>query len=289
MIDGLIQAGFANPNLENEHDPQPANNAPIGIFDSGVGGLTVLAKIQEILPGESLIYVGDTANAPYGGKSHDELLGHGRDIIRFLRRQNVKAIVLACGTTSSTVYQQLVDENPGVPLVDVVRPGVEVCAKLADENPGLRIGLIATAATIRSGLFAKLLKAHGVSVVMQACPMFAPMVEAGVTFGPVARWVAETYVGSWRSNVDALVLGCTHYPLLEETLGDVLGAGTQFINLAESTAQALKTRLAMAGCLNDGSTPPGYQFCVSGDPVVFSNTARLLLGREIAASRIEFV
>lgn len=260
----------------------------IGIFDSGVGGLTVLAKVQEALPHESIIYVGDTANAPYGGKSHDELLSHGRDIIKFLRQQGVKAIVLACGTTSSTIYSQLVEECPDIPLIDVVRPGVKACVELAVQDPALRIGLIATAATINSGLFAALFKAERPDnlFLTQACPLFAPMVESGVTRGAIAKWAAETYVNNWRGNIDALVLGCTHYPLLADVLVEILGTDMRLINLAAHTAQALKTILNEAGCLNGSNTPAEYCFYVSGDPFVFNKTARFLLGRELDAAKI---
>ena len=261
---------------------RPAKHAPIGIFDSGVGGLTVLAEIQKALPNESIIYVGDTANAPYGGKSNEELLQLGRRIIKFLLTQDVKAVVLACGTTSSTVYEQLVSEYPGIPLVDAIRPGVQACVELTTP----RIGLIATVATIRSGLFAKLLntKRPDISLLTQACPLYAPMVEAGTTQGPIAKWATETYVSGWRGKIDALVLGCTHYPLLADTLTDVLGTDVQFINLATHTTQALKAQLAATGSFNEGETPPDYKFYVSGPPGAFNKTARFLLGREICAS-----
>jgi len=272
-----------------ERPTQPANHAPIGIFDSGVGGLTVFAKIQEVLPKESIIYVGDTANAPYGGKSNTELLRHGRDIIRFLRQQNVKAIVLACGTTSSTVYRQLSDECNGLPLIDVIRPGVSACLELTNNNPGLRMGLIATAATIKSGLFQKLLKDNrpDISLSAQACPMFAPMVEAGTTHGPIAKWAAETYISKWRGNIDALVLGCTHYPLLSCSLTGVLGADVRLIDLAAHTALALKAQLAATGSLYDGDAQPTCNFYVSGDPGAFNKTARFLLHMDFNARKID--
>ena len=261
---------------------------PVGIFDSGVGGLTVLAEVKKALPKESVIYVGDTANAPYGGKSHEELLGYGRNIIKFLRSQNVKAVVLACGTTSSTVYKQLIEENPDMPLIDVIRPGVEACVELAGQHPGLRLGLIATAATIKSGLFAQLLKARrpDISLQIQACPLFAPMVEAGATHSPTAKWAAETYIGGWRGSIDALVLGCTHYPLLTDTLANVLGADTMFINLASHTVQALKARLAAAGSLRDSAVPPTYNYYASGSPEAFNKTAYFLLNSSSGAVKV---
>jgi len=290
---------------------------PIGIFDSGVGGLTVLAEVKEALPHENIIYVGDTANAPYGGKSPEALLKHGRDIIRFLRSHDVKAVVLACGTTSSTVYDQLAKENPDIPLVDVIRPGAKACAELDlawqspspllkedknsiafpvlakssksdlsitshkkdDEATPLRLGIIATAATIKSGLFAQLVKNQrpDIKLLTQACPLFAPMVEAGATHTPIAKWAAETYIGHWRGKIDALVLGCTHYPLLTDALSHALGKDMQYINLATHTAQALKARLAAIGGLNHGDALAHYKFYVSGEPDVFNKTAQFLL------------
>ena len=261
------------------------DNRPIGIFDSGVGGLTVLAKITEILPHESIIYVGDTANAPYGGKSKETLLKHGQDIIRFLQSKNVKAVVLACGTTSSTVYGQLVKDFQGLPLIDVIRPGVNACLELAGQNPQLRLGLIATATTIRSGLFERLIreKYPNISFVAQACPLFAPMVEAGVTGNPLAKWAAETYISGWYGKIDMLVLGCTHYPLLTDVLTKILGQNVRFIDLAAYTAQALKAQLAKTDSFCDGEGPSLYKYYVSGEPDVFNKTARFLLDSELEA------
>ena len=264
-------------------------NRPIGIFDSGVGGLTVLMEVKKTLPNESVVYVGDTANVPYGSKTHDQLLGYGRNIIKFLRSKNVKAVVLACGTTSSTVYEELVSECPDIPLVDVIRPGVKACVELADQHPGLRLGLIATTATIKSGLFEKLLKHErpDIKLLTQACPLFAPMVEAGVTHSPVAEWAAEAYLGNWRDSIDALVLGCTHYPLLTDALKKALGTDIRFVNLASHTAYALKAQLAATGSLNDNCTPPSYEYYVSGNPDAFNKTAGYLTDSCPGAVKIE--
>jgi len=254
------------------------SNRPIGVFDSGVGGLTVLSKLQEALPNESVIYVGDTANLPYGGKSPKELLKHCRDIIKFLRGHNIKAAVLACGTTSSTVYEDLVAECPDIPLVDVIRPGVLACSKMASINPGLRLGMIATSATIKSGLFERMLKAQNptLSFSSKVCPMFVPMVEAGIIESPITQWAAESYVGCWRNKIDALVLGCTHYPLLTNVLSKTLD-NVEFINLAAYTVQALKDILTTTGSLNDGSHAPVCKYYVSGEPEAFNKTARFIL------------
>jgi len=284
------------------------NNRPIGIFDSGVGGLTVLAEVKKALPGESVIYVGDTANAPYGGKSPEALLKHGRDIIRFLRGHNVKAVVLACGTTSSTVYEELARENPDIPLVDVIRPGVQACAKMNkpwdDTSPKghyatdthahkteqpFRLGIIATAATIKSGLFARMLKAQrpDISILTQACPLFMPMVEAGVTHSPITKWVAENYIGHWQGKVDVVVLGCTHYPLLTEAISSVLGMDMQYINLATYAAQALKDQLSATLALGDGKTPATHKYYVSGAPSTFNEAARFILNYSPDADKMQ--
>jgi len=289
---------------------------PIGIFDSGVGGLTVLEKINEVLPNESIVYIGDTANAPYGGKSPESLLKHARDIIKFLRTKNVKAIVLACGTTSSTVYEQLTHENPDIPMVDVIRPGAMACIEMAamsnasdsalqsctiqhsskpqDNKKPLRLGLIATAATIKSGLFAHIIKSHNpnIQILTQACPLFAPMVEAGVTDNHIAKWAAEAYIGHWRGKIDALVLGCTHYPLMTNTLSSILGQDIQYINLATHTAQALKAKLAitthkMTDITVQGATAQSISFYVSGEPDSFNKTAGCLLGKSLNAEKIK--
>ena len=262
------------------------DNRPIGIFDSGVGGLTVLGEIRNALPDESIIYVGDTANVPYGGKSPEALLGHGRDIIRFLQSRDVKAVVLACGTTSSTVYEDLTKEFCKIPLVDVIRPGARACV----ESGIKRLGFIATAATINSGLFSYLIQkqAPDTYIAAKACPMFAPMVEAGVIHGPIAKWTAETYVGHWRGKVDAVVLGCTHYPLLTSALTHVLSEDMQYVNLAVYTARALKAQLDENGCLADSSGQGMCEFYVSGEPDAFNRTARFLLDGSVNAVKIGF-
>jgi len=262
------------------------DNRPIGVFDSGVGGLTVLTEIKKALPRESIIYVGDTANVPYGGKSPEELLQHGRDIIGFLQSQNVKAVVLACGTTSSTVYEDLANEFPETPLVDVIRPGAKACVELGIP----RLGLIATAATIKSGLFAHLIKTHAPSIQLQTqpCPIFAPMIEAGITHGLIAKWAIETYIGHWRGKIDALVLGCTHYPLLTDALTHVLGKDIRYINLAKHTAQALKSQLSANNKLSDSSAQASYKFYVSGNAEAFNKTACILLGENPNATKVNW-
>jgi len=255
------------------------DDRPIGIFDSGVGGLTVAREIRRLLPGESTIYVGDTARVPYGAKSPEELLVFAQEIIRFLLSKNVKAVVIACGTSSAVTYIKLQEIFPNLPLIDVIRPGVEACAELAHQ----RIGLIATAATIKSGLFSRLIieKYPGVTLYSRACPLFASMVEAGLPPNhPVLRFAAETYLSDLRGEIDALVLGCTHYPLLTGALSATLG-DIRFVDISEATAKATKERLTQFNILAEiGSNTPTHKYYVSGPADVFRTTGSLIVGEE---------
>ena len=214
------------------------DNRPIGVFDSGVGGLTVLREIHRLLPGESTIYVGDTARVPYGTKTAEQLLSYACEIIDFLLMQNVKAVVIACGTSSAVTYEKLRELYPDLVLVDVIRPAVKT--KLNGN-----IGLIATTATIRSGLFSRLLQEEnpGQNIIARACPLFASMVEAGLSpKHPAVKLAAEAYLGDLKGEIDSLVLGCTHYPLLEDTLREVLG-DVELVNIVEACADEIKKRL----------------------------------------------
>jgi len=250
---------------------------PIGIFDSGVGGLTVAKEIRRILPHESTIYVGDTARVPYGTKSPQELLSYSREIIQFLLDKNVKAVVIACGTSSSITYEQMQKEFPTLPLIDVIRPGIEACL----QTKNTRFGLIATAATIKSGLFVRLLeeKCPSAEIHARACPLFASMVEAGLhTNHPALRFAVNTYLADLCGKIDALVLGCTHYPLLTDALSATLG-DIEFINLGVAAALATKERLE--DILADETNVPTHSYYVSGPGDVFCTTGQRILGEEI--------
>jgi len=262
------------------------DNRPIGIFDSGVGGLTVFDKIRQVLPNESLIYVGDTANAPYGGKNITQLLKYGKDIIKFLQGCDVKAVVMACGTTSSTIYEELVLENPDLPMVDVIRPGVRACAEMDIKT----LGLIATTATIKSDLFGQLIKEQNpkIDILTQVCPMFAPMIEAGIIGGTIAKWVVETYIAKWRGKIDALVFGCTHYPIIKDIVQDVLGENMHYIDLGTHTARKLKTNLEASGTRAGSDNIPRYDYYVSGEATIFVKTARLLLHEDVNVKKVVF-
>jgi len=255
---------------------------PIGIFDSGVGGLTVLKALRQVLPYENIIYVGDTARVPYGEKSPEMLLSFGRQIIDFLLQKNAKAIILACGTTSSTIYDTLKIEYPHIPLIDVIRPAIEKCTAPHIKN----LGLIATPATIKSGLFTKLIleKNPNIQIHSRPCPLFAPMIEAGfaettltASAHPILHFTAETYLSDLHNQLDTLILGCTHYPLIQSTLTKILGGKTPFINLSTTTANAAKSSLQNAHCLSELKITPNVEFYVSGNLIQFNIMAESIL------------
>ncbi|MCL1787140.1 MAG: glutamate racemase [Defluviitaleaceae bacterium] len=275
MENKFCEAIGAKGMSKNMGDPRP-----IGIFDSGVGGLTVAREIHRLLPGESTIYVGDTARVPYGTKTPRQLLAYAHDIIHFLLSQNVKAVVIACGTSSANTYGQLQIDFPSLPLVDVITPGVDCCAHLVQENPGLRLGIIATAATIKSGLFSQLLaeKCPNTEVYAKACPLFASMVEAGLPAShPAVTFAVKTYLADLRGKIDALVLGCTHYPLLTNALAATLG-DVNFINIGEATALATKAKLTQLGLLARSDAKPMHRYYITGPGDVFRTTGSVILG-----------
>ena len=259
---------------------------PIGVFDSGVGGLTVVKEIRKLLPHEDIVYFGDTARVPYGTKTPETLLEYGREIIHFMKTKHAKAVVLACGTSSANTFDKLQEEFPEMPLVDVLRPGAKACVDIAEKKPETRFGIIATSATINSGLFPQLL--GDISIVARPCPLFASMVEAGLTSKPnnmLLKFVAETYLADLKGKIDALVLGCTHYPLLTDILSEVLG-DVMFVNLGESTAIATMEKLRGNNAIDSTKTPGVHEFYVSGKAEVFSQTAKAIFNEEIQVLEI---
>ncbi|MCL2364476.1 MAG: glutamate racemase [Defluviitaleaceae bacterium] len=249
----------------------------IGVIDSGLGGLTVLRALRAVMPDTRFLYYGDTAHAPYGGRSPHELLSFGREIVAFLLGKGATSIVLACGSLSSTAYDTLCTEFPHVPITDVLRPGV--AAVRAIDPP--RLGIIATAATIRSRFFENLLRADNPNrtILTRACPLFAPLAEKGIFDGTPVQWAAEHYLQDWRGKIDALVLGCTHYPLLLDPLRDTL-PNVQMIDLSESTAATIK-QTSQGGTANgitiNNVTTGGVTYYTSGNPEPFARCAAKIL------------
>jgi len=220
--------------------------SPLGVFDSGIGGLTVFRELVRILPEERLLYFGDTARVPYGNKSGETVIRFTLEAAHFLRDQGVKGLVVACNTASAYALTALEDDL-GIPVVGVIESGAK--AALA-QTRNRRIGVIATTATVTSGAYERALKklAPDLSLVAQACPLFVPLAEEGWTDHPVTRQVAEEYLAPLRAvGVDTLILGCTHYPLLKYLLHQVMGPDVTLIDAGEHTAREVGLRLEEAG------------------------------------------
>lgn len=222
---------------------------PIGIFDSGIGGLTVLHEIGVLLPRENLIYLGDTARVPYGTKSIETVVRYSVENTRFLLSKDVKAVVIACNTASAAAVDFLRTEYD-LPVLGVIEAGVEEALRRTRTG---KIGVIGTSATIQSGKYEALLRQSGFTrIISAACPLFVPLAEEGWTDNKVAEDVARTYLEPFGNGaVDALILGCTHYPLLENVIGRILGDGVRLINSAKAIAAKLKERLAATGLQNE--------------------------------------
>jgi len=240
-------------------------DAPIGVFDSGVGGLTVVREIMRQIPNEKIIYFGDTARVPYGSKSQDTITRFSEQIVRFLRSFQVKTIVVACNTASAYALDTLEKESD-IPIMGVVKPGAKIASQVTKNG---RIGVIATEATIGSQIYTKYIKnlRSDVTIYGKACPLFVPLVEEGLREDPVTDEIARRYLSELIDiDIDTLILGCTHYPLIRSTLGRIMGEGVTLVNPAYETARELKEMLSELDLLN--TDPPGlgsnrYQFYVS--------------------------
>ncbi|MBQ0037405.1 MAG: glutamate racemase [Clostridiales bacterium] len=220
------------------------DNRPVGVFDSGLGGLTAVREIRSILPFENIIYFGDTSRVPYGGRSREILLKYARQDVHFLRSFDIKAIVVACGTVSTTALPTLRQENE-LPILGVVEPACRRAVKLTKSK---KVGLIATAASVRSGTYESTIRTIDpeVEVIGKACPLFVPLVENG-RYRPgdtVIETVAREYLEPLKeTGIDTLILGCTHYPLLTEVIGQIMGPEIELINAGAEAAWELKRTL----------------------------------------------
>ena len=250
----------------------------IGVFDSGLGGLTALRELTGLLPNERFIYFGDTARVPYGTRSRETIINYARQDVNFLRSFDLKAILIACGTVSTTAMETLKGEF-STPLFGVVEPAV--AAAVAASKSG-RIGLIGTPATVGSGAFERaiLAKKSMAQVTSQACPLFVPLVENG-RFEPednVVELVVAEYLAPLKAaQVDTLVLGCTHYPLLAEAIAAYMGEGVTLVDTGAAAAQALATFLRESDMLSDESHKGGQKFYVSDSPDGFERLASVFL------------
>lgn len=256
---------------------------PIGVFDSGLGGLTALRELARIMPEEDLIYFGDTSRVPYGGRSRDTLVKYARQDAAFLRTFNPKAIVIACGTVSTTALDVLQAEND-IPIFGVVEPAAWASAHVTRNG---KVGLIGTNASIRSGAYERALDAlrPGVEVIARACPLLVPLVENG-RFQPgdvVPETVVAEYLAPIKSQgVDALILGCTHYPLMKPIIGAYMGPGVTLVDVGEQCARWVKRQLELDGLRNERPGAGRHRYYVSDSTEDFSALASIFLGEDVA-------
>lgn len=253
---------------------------PIGIFDSGVGGLTVVKEVMNSLEEESIVYFGDTARVPYGSKSKKTVTKFSAQIIRFLLTRDVKAIIIACNTVSSNSIEELRNMFPDIPIVEVVGPGVHMALRTTRTG---RVGVVGTQATIASSKYPELLLEHNKSLEVygKACPLFVPLVEDGWADHEVAYEVSKEYIKPLLDkNIDSLILGCTHYPMLTNTIKKVVGDKVELINPAEEAARLMGDILVQNDMTSSGKVP-SYKFYVSDSEERFKEMAQIFLNKPI--------
>ena len=261
---------------------------PIGVFDSGLGGLTAVRELRRLLPSENIIYFGDTSRVSYGGRSAEILLKYARQDVRFLRTFDIKAILVACGTVSTTALPQLRKESD-IPILGVVEPA---CRRAAAVTRNKRVGLIATAASVRSGAYQRILQEldPDVAVTARACPLFVPLVEEGLWQDPVTDEIAKRYLSSLiDTGIDTLILGCTHYPLIRSTVAKVMGDHVTLVNPAYETARELKELLMEKGLFNPVPPQLGtnkYEFFVSDGAEKFVHFANSIIKYGILGAKV---
>jgi len=265
------------------------DNRPIGVFDSGMGGLTAVRQMIRLLPGEDIVYFGDTGRVPYGGRSVETIIRYARQDVAFLRSFDLKAIVIACGTVSTTALDVLKTENT-IPILGVVQPAAQAASRITKSG---NIGVIGTKATIRSGAYEAAIRAllPNAQLIARACPLLVPLVEDGrVQRGdPVTERVVEEYLAPVKAaGVDTLVLGCTHYPLLRDVISDYMGESVTLIDTGEEAARAAAALLTEQGGLNDPNRAGVRRYYASDSAEDFAATAKLFLGKDIS-DRVERV
>ncbi|MBA3341962.1 MAG: glutamate racemase [Gemmatimonadaceae bacterium] len=260
--------------------------APIGVFDSGIGGLTVVRELMRQLPNESIIYFGDTARVPYGPKSPDTVLRYSREIIGFLKGQGVKAVVVACNTATAHALPALQVEND-LPIVGVIQPGSRAAARATRSG---RVGVIGTQGTINSRAYEKAIASvsPGAKITALPCPLFVPLVEEGWLDTDATRLIAREYLQPMAdAEIDTLVLGCTHYPLIKPVIGAVVGRSVRLIDSAEETAAETVAVLRDAGLSHEETDSARYRFIASDAPEQFLRVGQRFLGCTI--DRVETV
>lgn len=258
-------------------------DSPIGVIDSGIGGLTVVAAIRRLMPRESIVYLGDTARLPYGTKSAETVIRYARECTGFLVERGIKALVVACNTISAYALPELM-RNRNIPVLGVVEPGALAAVR---QSKGRVIGVIGTAGTIASNAYGKALKSldSNIRVVSRACPLFVPLVEEGWLMGDVTDLVARRYLDGMKDEgMDVLILGCTHYPMIADAIGRTVGEGIALVDSAETTASALSDMLEkkdLAAPAASGKTEgKSCRIYVTDLSANFERLAGLFLGRD---------
>ena len=259
----------------------PAAQLPIGVFDSGIGGLTVARAIMQRLPRENILYFGDTARVPYGVKSVETITQFSTQIADFLLAQQVKLLIIACNTMAAVAADAIRARSP-VPVLDVIDAGARVAAATTRNR---QVGVIGTLTTVGSGAYERAIRQHGPSVEIhtQACPLLVPLVEEGWLDHPVTQLTAQEYLAPLLARgIDTLVLGCTHYPLLQLLLHRVAGEAISLVDSAATTAERTADRLRELGLLNPGGTEPTHRFFVTDLPQRFQAVGERFLEQPLA-------
>ncbi|MFQ6677342.1 MAG: glutamate racemase [Fidelibacterota bacterium] len=257
-----------------------SDSRPIGVFDSGLGGLTVVKAIQKLLPNESIIYFGDTARVPYGNKSKELIIEYSNDITDYLIKNNSKLIVVACNTASAMALDTLMN-NINEPVVGVINPGAKE-AVIATQNK--HVGIIGTVATISSGAYEKAIYSLDKNVVTSAqpCPLFVPLAEEGWLEGNVVEQITAHYLKPFNNNqIDTLILGCTHYPLLKNIIANYVNEKMTLIDSAEAVAQEIQTQLSNSHLLNTDDQAGSLTCYVTDIPLRFEAIGKRFLGSSL--------
>jgi glutamate racemase len=255
---------------------------PIGIFDSGVGGLTVFKEVMSLLPGEDIIYLGDTARVPYGTRSPQTVIKYSLEITAFLLRQGIKLLVVACNTSSAVSLPSLQRKNE-IPVIGVIEPGARWAAEVTQNK---RVGVIGTEGTVKSRAYEQAIQGidQEITVFTRACPLFVPLAEEGWVDNQVTRLTAQTYLRPvCEEAIDTLVLGCTHYPLLEGIIREITGDGVFLVNSAKETAKEVKRVLEEEGINTPKEQAGSYIFYVTDNAERFIQVGERFLGRELGS------
>lgn len=255
-------------------------NQPIGIIDSGLGGLTVVKEVLKQLPHESILYVGDTARCPYGPRPIDEVKDFTWQMTRFLLKRNIKMLVIACNTATAVVLDEIRTELK-IPVLGVIYPGARAALK---STKTFNIGVLGTIGTIKSGAYEKALKSINkkINITSLACPKFVPLVESGEYKSSIAKKiVAESLYSIQKSDIDTLILGCTHYPLLEGLIKNVMGKNVQVISSGDETAREISTILYFRHIMNTSEVTPKHHYFTTGSSHIFSRIASSWLEKDI--------